>query len=212
MTQQQPHNQPPGANRAVAQAPQGSMAQPGGGDVLFQGIAKHSASMGGYLKWSLASIAAGGVGIFLYQMNWGVPGWFAGLFWLVGVPGLLWTYLLHVTTKFKITRRRVETEHGVISKKVDSLELWRVLDVQYEQSLIDRMFGIAKIKLIGTDQSDPVLELHGIPDHRPLFETLRDAVQDARHTNRPMELVPGQEGAIGHHQDFQGDHHDIHHS
>lgn len=209
---QQPHNQPPGG-KAVAQAPQGSMAQPGGGDVLFHGIAKHSASMNGYLKWSAVTVAAGALGIFLNQMNWGVPGWFSGLFWLVGVPGLVWTYLNHVTTKFKITRRRVETEHGVIAKKVDSLELWRVLDVQYEQSLIDRMFGIAKIKLIGTDQSDPVLELHGIPDHRPLFETLRDAVQDARHTNRPMELVPGQQGADpGHHQDFAGHHNDMNQS
>ena len=129
---------------------------------------------------------------------------------LVGVPGLLWTYLTHITSKFKITRRRVETEKGIIAKKVDSLELWRVLDVQYEQSLLDRIFGIAKIKLMGTDQSDPVLELHGMPEHRQLFETLRDAVQDARHTNRPMELVPGQH-EHGMPQDMMG--HDAgHHS
>lgn len=209
---QQPHNQPPGG-KAVAQAPQGSMAQPGNGEVLFEGIAKHSASMAGYLKWSAVTVGAGALGILLYQMSWGVPGWFSGLFWLVGVPGLVWTYLRHITTKFKITRRRIETEHGVIAKKVDSLELWRVLDVQYEQGLIDRIFGIAKIKLIGTDQSDPVLELHGIPNHRPLFEILRDAVQDARHTNRPMELVPGQDAGAGHpHQDFAGNHHDMNQS
>lgn len=207
---QQPQNQPPGG-KAVAQAPQGSMAQPGGGEVLFEGIAKHSASMNGYLKWSFACVAAGGLAIFLNVMDWGIPGWVLGILWLVGVPGLLWTYLTHITNKFKITRRRIESEHGVIAKKVDSLELWRVLDVQYEQSLIDRMFGIARIKLIGTDQSDPVLELHGIPNHRQLFEILRDAVQDARHTNRPMELVPGQEGGLSH-QDFQGHHHDMNQS
>jgi membrane protein YdbS with pleckstrin-like domain len=188
---QQPHNQPPGG-RPVAQAPQGSMAQPGSGEVLFQGIAKHSASLAGYLKWSLACVGAGALAIFLNTMDWGIPGWVLGILWLIGVPGLLWTYLTHITSKFKITRRRVETEKGIIAKKVDSLELWRVLDVQYEQSLLDRIFGIAKIKLMGTDQSDPVLELHGMPEHRQLFETLRDAVQDARHTNRPMELVPGQ--------------------
>lgn len=184
------------------------MAQPGGGEVLFQGIAKHSASMAGYLKWSFVTIAGGALGIFLNVMDWGIPGWILGLLWLVGLPGIAWTYLQTITHKFKITRRRVETEHGIIAKKVDSLELWRVLDVQYEQSLIDRMFDIAKIKLIGTDQTDPVLTLHGIPGHRKLFETLRDAVQDARHTNRPMELVPGQEGGLGH-QDFSGHHHDV---
>jgi membrane protein YdbS with pleckstrin-like domain len=203
---QQPHNQPP-AGRPVAQAPQGSTGQPGSGEVLFEGIAKHSASMAGYLKWSFACVAAGALAIFLNSMDWGIPGWFLGILWLVGVPGLLWTYLNHITNKYKITRRRVETEKGIIAKKVDSLELWRVLDVQYEQGLIDRIFGIAKIKLIGTDQSDPVLTLHGIPDHRKLFEILRDAVQDARHTNRPMELVPGAEHGLPH-QDFMADHHD----
>ncbi len=204
---QQPHNQPP-AGKAVAQAPQGSTAQPGSGEVLFEGIAKHSASMKGYLKWSLVCVAAGALAIFLNMMDWGIPGWILGLLWLVGVPGIAWTYLNHITHKFKVTRRRVETEHGVIAKKIDSLELWRVLDVQYEQNLIDRMFGIAKIKLIGTDQTDPVLELHGLDNHRQLFEKLRDAVQDARLTNRPMELVPGAETGLPH-QDFAGVHHDM---
>lgn len=205
-------NQPQGAPRPVAQAPQGSMAQPGGGEVLFQGIAKHSANLGSYLKWTGVSIAAGALAILLNKMDWGIPGWVLGLLWLAGLPGIAWTYLQTITNKYKITRRRVETEHGIIAKKVDSLELWRVLDVQYEQNLIDRMFDIAKIKLIGTDQTDPVLTLHGMPEHRKLFETLRDAVQDARHTNRPMELVPGQEGMMQQqHNDFASQHIDAGH-
>jgi uncharacterized membrane protein YdbT with pleckstrin-like domain len=116
------------------------------------------------------------------------------LFGLVGLPGLLWQWLVHRGRKYKVSRRRVETERGVFSKAVDSLELWRVLDVRYEQSLLDRMLGNAKITLIGTDQTDGSLVLHGLPDHRRMFEQLRDAVQVTRHTNRPMELVPGQEG------------------
>ncbi|MCA9698301.1 MAG: PH domain-containing protein, partial [Myxococcales bacterium] len=47
----------------------------------------------------------------------------------------------------------VETEHGVLSKTVDSLELWRVLDVKYNQSLIDRIFDNGRITLVSTDQS-----------------------------------------------------------
>jgi hypothetical protein len=50
--------------------------------------------------------------------------------------------------------------------------------------------------LIGTDQTDKELRLHGLPDHRVLFEKLRDAVQLARHTSRPMEVVPGHEGQL----------------
>ncbi|MCA9713066.1 MAG: PH domain-containing protein, partial [Myxococcales bacterium] len=106
-----------------------------------------------------------------------------------GTPGLLITYLRQVTTKYKLSSRRIETEVGILLKKVDSLELWRVLDVRYEQSLIDRIFGIAKIELISTDQTDKQLVMHGLPNHRELFEKLRDAVQYARQRGRPMELV-----------------------
>lgn len=181
----------PDQARAVASPPQGSSAQPGGGDILYTGIARHSARLGDYVKWSMLSVVGGAAAIGLNIADLGIPGWALGLFWLIGLPGVLWTYLTQITSKYKVSLRRVETEHGVLSKRVDSLELWRVLDVEYTQSLIDRMFGNAKIKLISTDQTNPELILHGLPEHRALFEQLREAVQAARHTNRPMELVPG---------------------
>ena len=49
-----------------------------------------------------------------------------------------------------------------------------------------------KISLIGTDQTDPELDLHGMPNPRKLFEQLRDAVQEARRAGRPMEMVAGE--------------------
>lgn len=174
------------------------MAQPGSGEAFYVGTARHSASLGRYLKWGLVSVVFGGVAIGINMLDVGVPGWILGLFWLAGVPGLGWTYLTVISSKYKISSRRVETEHGVLAKKVDSLELWRVLDVEYSQSVIDRVFNNGRIKLISTDQTNPELHLHGMPEHRKLFEQLRDAVQAARHTNRPMELVPGHDlGADG---------------
>lgn len=185
--------QPP---RPQAHPPAGAQPQPGREEVLYEGTAKHSASLGGYLKWLLAC-AAGGAGAYgLYQVQFfaelPVPWWVLGF---VGVPGMIFVFLRHISTRYKVTLRRVEYERGIISKNVDSLELWRVLDVRFNQSLFDRIFGIAKITLIGTDQSDPELLLHGLPNGRQLFERLRDAVQAARHTSRPMELV-GQDGGF----------------
>ena len=161
--------------------------------MLYEGIANHSANIWGYLKWLAASVVGGAIAIVLFANDW-VTSPLLALLWFVGAPGLLWNYMVHASRKYKVSRRRVETEHGVLSKTVDSLELWRVLDVRYEQSLFDRLLGNARITLIGTDQTDAALVLHGLPDHRRLFEALRDAVQLARHGNRPMELVPGQEG------------------
>lgn len=175
------------------------MAQPGSGEKLFEGIASHSASVLRYGKWALVSIVAGAIAIGINAMDWGLPGWALALLWLAGVPGLLWTYLTVISTKYKVSLRRIETEEGVLAKKVETLELWRVLDVEYSQSLLDRILKNGRIKLISTDQTNPQLLLHGLPNHRQLFEQLRDAVQAARQTNRPMELVGGAGGDLGAH-------------
>ncbi|MCP5068179.1 MAG: PH domain-containing protein [bacterium] len=142
------------------------------------------------MRWVLVWLGLTFGGAYAMQWTPGYPLWAIGF---LALPGVAWTYLRHVTTRFKISRRRVEFERGVVGKDVDSLELWRVLDVMYKQSVWDRVLGNAKIILIGTDQTHPELVLHGLPNPRALFEHLREAVQVARHTSRPMELV-GQEG------------------
>ena len=164
-------------------------------ETLYEGVCRHTASLGGYLKWAFASIAGGGLAWGLSQVE-ALAGWPLWVLGLVGIPGMLWTFLVHVTTRYKVNTQRVEFERGVFSKTVDSLELWRVLDVRYKQTLLDRVLGNAKIILIGTDQTDPEMVMHGLPNHRKLFEQLRDAVQCARRAGRPMELVGGQDGFI----------------
>jgi hypothetical protein len=182
---------PAASGRPQAAPPIGSTGHPVE-EVFFQGIARHTASLGGYVFWTFICFVGGLVTALLLQVqaiaNLGLPLWVLAF---AGVPGLIWVWLVHITSRFKVSGRRVETEKGVITKRIDSLELWRVLDVQYEQSILDRITGDAKIKLLGTDQTHPVLTLHGMPDHRRLFERLRDAVQTARHTSRPMEFAPG---------------------
>lgn len=183
--------QSPNSPHAQARPPTGSSAGPND-DVLYEGLAKHSASVGGYAKWIAVTIVGSTLAVGLGKIEFfsTMPLWLLGL---VGLPGLVLVFLRHVTTRYKVTLRRVETESGIISKSVDSLELWRVLDVRYSQSLFDRLTGNGRVLLVGTDKSDPELLLYGLPQHRKLFEKLRDAVQSARQTSRPMELV-GQDG------------------
>lgn len=196
--------QPHSPNPAQARPPVGSTAGPHD-DVLYEDVAKHSVSIPDYIKWVLVSVAGSTAAVFLAKIQffgeW--PLWVLGL---LGLPGMLVVYLRHVTTRFKITLRRVETEEGIVSKQVNSLELWRVLDVKYSQSLFDRLTGNGRVVLESTDKSDPRLTLHGLPHHRKVFEQLRDAVQLARQTGRPMELV-GHDGAGEDMGGFGGGHH-----
>lgn len=160
----------------------------GSAELLFEGRCKHSAYLGSYLRAFLIALLAAGAawGLTLVPALAAWPVWLLGL---IGLPPLLAVFLRHRTTRYKISTRRIEFERGILTRTVDSLELWRVLDISYSQTLLDRMLGNAKIVLVGTDRSDPALVLHGLPDHRRLFESLRDAVQTARLSHRPMEFA-----------------------
>lgn len=178
----------PNQQQPQARPPAGSTAQPGHDELIYAGPAKHTAYAWDYGKWILVGALCGTVGAFLARIPAlaGFPLW---LLSFVGLLGIVGTFLKHATTRYKLTLRRIELERGILSKSVESLELWRVLDLKYSASVFDRILGVAKITVMSTDQSTPELVLAGLPNARAIFERLRDAVQTARHTSRPMEIV-----------------------
>ncbi|MEZ4365575.1 MAG: PH domain-containing protein [Kofleriaceae bacterium] len=91
--------------------------------------------------------------------------------------------------RFRVTSTNVETERGILSKKIDVLELWRCRDVRYRQNLVDRLLGIAHIDIFTTDATTPNLEIVGVPSSRKLFENLRDAIQIQRQSQNVYGVV-----------------------
>ena len=67
-------------------------------------------------------------------------------FWLV-IPLLviLWKWLAIKNTKYELTTERLKTRHGVLNKKTDELELYRVRDYNYEQPFFLRLFSLGNI-------------------------------------------------------------------
>ena len=78
--------------------------------------------------------------------------------------------------RYKITRRLIEREQGMVVKRVDSLDLGRVKDIELKQTLWDRMLNIGTIEVFSSDKTDPVMFIEAIPNPRPVYEKLRDAV------------------------------------
>jgi uncharacterized membrane protein YdbT with pleckstrin-like domain len=79
--------------------------------------------------------------------------------------------------KYRVTTSNIETERGILSKKIDVLELWRCRDVRYKQNLVDRILGIAHIDVFTADVTTPHLEITGLPASRQLFEQIRDSIE-----------------------------------
>lgn len=107
---------------------------------------------------------------------------------LVGVGFVLIHYYRHSLT-YRVTKTNIESEHGFFGKTIDVLELWRCRDVQYRQSLFDRILGIAHIDIFTTDVTSPNVCIVGLPASRELFENIRDAIEIQRQSRNVVGMI-----------------------
>jgi membrane protein YdbS with pleckstrin-like domain len=132
--------------------------------MVVLGVAALAAAWAGLLRfmpWTYALPAAGGLAL-------------ADLVWMTVIT------LLRRSTRYRISSRNLDTEHGILAKKIETLQLWRVRDLDYRQSVTERILGIARIHVFTKDVTDPELILRGLPGSRDIFDKLKDAAELAR--------------------------------
>ena len=93
------------------------------------------------------------------------------------------------STKFRVTTTVIEYERGLISKRIDMVQLWRIRDVVYKQNIIDRILGIAHVEVVAQDVKNPDLEIVGMPASRQLFEQLRDSIEIQRQAKNVVGVI-----------------------
>lgn len=111
------------------------------------------------------------------------------LFWLV-LPLLviLWKWLVVKTTRYELTTERLRTQYGVLNKRTDDLELYRITDYRLEQPLLLRLFSLGNIILVTYDRSHPVVVLRAVPNAEDLLEKLRTYIEASRGAKRVREV------------------------
>ena len=98
-------------------------------------------------------------------------------------------HIYRKSIKFRVTNTVIEYERGVLSKRIDVVQLWRVRDVVYKQTLVDRILGIAHVEVIAQDATNPDMEIVGMPASRQLFENLRDSIEIQRQAKNVYGVV-----------------------
>lgn len=89
-----------------------------------------------------------------------------------------------------LSNRRIEIETGWLSRKIDTLELWRKKDVEFEQGLWDRLLGVSSIRITAQDENDATLAIVGLPGDRAVYDQLSNAVMTARQQRNVLSLTP----------------------
>ena len=111
----------------------------------------------------------------------------AGTF-LLGSLYLAASFAARWSVRYTLSTQRLEVEKGVFGKHIESIDLWRIRDVNLDQTFLERVRGVGRITVYSSDQAEPVIELGPLAAVKPLFDRLRDAVAAARKDARVVPL------------------------
>jgi len=79
---------------------------------------------------------------------------------------------------YRITTSRVVVETGVLGKKLEQLDLYRITDYQVERPFSQRVLGTGNIVLITVDKTNPRVEVKSLKtDVVALYEAIRKATE-----------------------------------
>ncbi|MCC7369409.1 MAG: PH domain-containing protein [Chloroflexi bacterium] len=90
--------------------------------------------------------------------------------------------------RWVLTSQRLRIVRGLLSRATEEVELTRVRDVAYEQSLAQRALGIGTITVVGTDATSPTVVLHDVEEPEQVKELIRQAVQEQRRRYRVRQV------------------------
>jgi membrane protein YdbS with pleckstrin-like domain len=160
-------------------------------EMLYEGNPSWKAYIGYYAACGLGTVIL--ISILLAIAGKDAPMMTKALNVLVPIAlGAVFLFGLHLwrkSIKIRVSNTVIEYEKGLLSKRIDVVQLWRVKDVTYKQSLIDRILSIAHIQVITTDASNPNFDIVGMPASRKLFEQVRDSIEIQRQAKNVYGVV-----------------------
>ena len=66
---------------------------------------------------------------------------------------LLYRFICLCRIRYRIGTEQLVCERGVLVRKVDYMELYRVVDFQEHQSLMQQLCGLKTVRILSTDRS-----------------------------------------------------------
>ncbi len=103
---------------------------------------------------------------------------------VVAIPLATWRYLATRCKRFKLTDQRLVIHSGVLNKKNEQIELFRVRDIDCEQPLSLRLFKLGRLTITSTDRTDPVAVINAIRGGEVIVEQFRRTITKLRQKSR----------------------------
>jgi membrane protein YdbS with pleckstrin-like domain len=93
----------------------------------------------------------------------------------VGLAGIYF-WVRSLGRRYRITSQRVVIEYGILGKRVEQVDLYRIVDFVVTRTFGQRIMGTGTITLDSTDKSTPAVRIEGIRANvMGLYERMRAA-------------------------------------
>jgi uncharacterized membrane protein YdbT with pleckstrin-like domain len=100
----------------------------------------------------------------------------------------VWRWMQTSSLHYTLTSERLLIETGLFSKRMQSLELYRVKDYTLTEPFLYRMVKLGTVSILTSDPSTPRVEMRAIIQPRSLLDTLRRQVESRRDAKRVREM------------------------
>lgn len=173
---QQPNPQPPSDRQAPIEE-----------QVFFDGPPSRVGRAGAFSISFLIAAVLVVVPIFLQSQGY-------GRWWLI-VGGIVLAITVVTvqlafqrSLRYRITNYRIDFQRGMLTRQIDSLELWYVDHINFKQGLLERIVGAGTIELTTNDERMPHLIMHSIPGGMQVLEHLKSSVLSAKRQRGLTEI------------------------
>ena len=108
---------------------------------------------------------------------------------------LLYRFIYLCRIHYHIGIEQLVCEQGVFVRKVDYMELYRIVDFQEHQSLMQQLCGLKTVRIFSTDRNTPRLDLTGMRRKAAVLAFLLPQLAQAQiAASNPLEWVALAEG------------------
>jgi uncharacterized membrane protein YdbT with pleckstrin-like domain len=141
--------------------------------VIFQGHPSWRAILGFYLKGILVATLAG---VIFKLFGAGAGTVFLVILVIVGAT-VLAGFLRRIATTYTITDRRLNIRRGIVSREVKETRLERVQNVNYKQSLFQRLVQVGDVDFDTAAGDDYNFIFYGVADPGQVVHKVDQATQ-----------------------------------
>ncbi|MCE9590121.1 MAG: PH domain-containing protein [Planctomycetes bacterium] len=115
------------------------------------------------------------------------PGWVAALAVVpLAVAGFHWLRVRSL--RFTLTTERLRIETGILTRRTDDMELYRVKDFTLTKPIALRLFGLGDITINTSDHTTPRVTLHAVSNPSHVHDLIRANVERQRDRKRVREV------------------------